>query len=133
MVPRTPGAPRRAGPGAAGVSGDVIGYGGQGPERPRRRGSRALVYVVVAALAAGAGAGAVVALNHGSQSGNTISSQQIPSPNRNAAGSANTANINLQSVANKVQPGVVDINSTLKYQDGAAAGTAWSCPPTAWC
>jgi len=79
--------------------------------------------VVVAALAAGAGAGAVVALNHGSQSGNTISSQQIPSPNRNAAGSANTANINLQSVANKVQPGVVDINSTLKYQDGAAAGT----------
>jgi S1-C subfamily serine protease len=79
--------------------------------------------VVVAVLAAGAGAGAVVALNHGSQSGNTISSQQIPSPNRNAAGSANTANIDLQSVANKVQPGVVDINSTLKYEDGAAAGT----------
>jgi S1-C subfamily serine protease len=80
--------------------------------------------VVVAALAAGAGAGAVVALNHNSQSpGNSVSSQQIPSPNRNAAGNANTTNLNEQSVANKVKPGMVDINSTLKYQDGAAAGT----------
>ena len=80
--------------------------------------------MVVAALAAGVGAGAVVALNHNSQSpGNTISSQQIPSPNRNGAGSANTTNVNEQSVATKVEPGMVDINSTLKYQDGAAAGT----------
>ena len=80
--------------------------------------------MVVAALAAGVGAGAVVALNHNSQSpGNSVSSQQIPSPNRNAAGNANTTNLNEQSVANKVKPGMVDINSTLKYQDGAAAGT----------
>jgi len=79
--------------------------------------------VVVAALAAGVGAGAVVALNHNSQSGSTVSSQQIPSPNRNAAGSANTTNIDEQSVADKVEPGMVYINSTLKYEDGAAAGT----------
>jgi S1-C subfamily serine protease len=80
--------------------------------------------VVVAALAAGAGAGAVVALNHNSQSpGSTVSSQQIPSPNHNAAGGANTTNLNEDSVASKVKPGMVDINSTLKYQDGAAAGT----------
>ena len=80
--------------------------------------------MVVAALAAGVGAGAVVALNHNSQSpGNTVSAQQIPSSNPNAAGSANTTNINVDSVANKVEPGMVDINSTLKYQDGAAAGT----------
>jgi S1-C subfamily serine protease len=113
------------GSGSGWGSGDVIGYGGSGPEPPRRRrGGRALVYVVVAALAAGAGAGAVVALNNNSQSpGNTISSQQIPSPNRNASGSANTTNINEQSVTSKVQPGMVDINSTLKYEDGAAAGT----------
>jgi S1-C subfamily serine protease len=114
-------------PGGAGGgwgSGDVIGYGSQ-PEPPRRgRGGRALVYVVVAALAAGVGAGAVVALNHNSQSPrSSVSSQQIPSPNRNAAGNANTTNLNEQSVANKVKPGMVDINSTLKYQDGAAAGT----------
>jgi S1-C subfamily serine protease len=114
------------GPGGSGSgwgSGDVIGYGGQGPERPRRRGSRALVYVVVAALAAGVGAGTVVALNHNSQSGSTVSSQQIPSPNGNGDGNANTTNINVQSVTNKVQPGIVDINSVLKYEDGAAAGT----------
>ena len=80
--------------------------------------------MVVAALAAGVGAGAVVVLNHNSQSpGNTVSSQQIPSPNGNGAGNANTTNIDVQSVADKVQPGVVDINSTLKYEDGAAAGT----------
>ena len=29
----------------------------------------------------------------------------------------------MESVASKVKPGMVDINSTLKYQDGAAAGT----------
>jgi S1-C subfamily serine protease len=79
--------------------------------------------VVVAALAAGAGAGAVVALNHNSQSpGSTVSAQQIPSANPNGPG-ANTTNIDEDSVAKKVKPGVVDINSTLKYQDGAAAGT----------
>jgi S1-C subfamily serine protease len=118
------GPPPGGGSGGGWGSGDIIGYGGQGPEPPRRRrGSRALVYVVVAALAAGVGAGAVVALNHNSQSGSTVSAQQIPSPNSNAAGGANTTNINETSVANKVRPGMVDINSTLKYEDGAAAGT----------
>ncbi|MDX6336272.1 MAG: hypothetical protein QOG05_3612 [Streptosporangiaceae bacterium] len=119
-----PWGPPPGGSGSGWGSGEIIGYGSE-PEPPhRRRGGRALVYVVVAALAAGAGAGAVVALNHNSQSpGSTISSQQIPSPNRNAAGNANTTNLNEQSVANKVEPGVVNVNSTLKYQDGAAAGT----------
>jgi S1-C subfamily serine protease len=124
------GPPPGGGSGGGWGSGDVIGYGGQGPEPPRRRrGSRALVYVVVAALAAGVGAGAVVALNHNSQSGSTVSAQQIPSPNSNAAGGANTTNINETSVANKVRPGMVDINSTLKYEDGAAAGTGMILSP----
>ncbi len=110
-------------PGGAGNWGlptDIIGYG---PEPPRRRGPRALVYVAVAAVAAAVGAGTVVALNQNSQNPGSVSSQQIPSPNRNAAGHANTTTINEQSVANKVEPGVVDINSQLKYQNGAAAGT----------
>ena len=110
-------------PGGAGNWGlptDVIGYG---PEPPRRRGPRALVYVAVAAVAAAVGAGTVVALNQNSQSPSSVSSQQIPSPNRNAAGHANTTTVNEQSVANKVEPGVVDINSQLKYENGAAAGT----------
>ena len=110
-------------PGGAGGWGstDIIGYGQQ-PEPPRRR-HRAVVYVVVAAVAAAAGAGAVVALTHNSSdSGSSVSSQQIPSPKGNSSG-ANTANVNEQAVANKVEPGIVDINSTLKYENGAAAGT----------
>src|ERR1039457_5258276 len=97
---------------------------GYGQEPPRRRGARTLVYVVVAALAAGIGAGTVLALNHGSTSAaNTgISSQQIPSPTGGSAGSSTTT-INENFVASKVEPGLVDINSTLKYQDGTAAGT----------
>ena len=118
-----PGGPWSQPPGGAGnwgLPGDIIGYG---PEPPRRRGPRALVYVAVAALAAAVGAGTVVALNQNSQSPNSVSSQQIPSPNRNAAGGANTTTLNEQSVENKVEPGVVDINSQLKYENGAAAGT----------
>ena len=110
-------------PGGAGNWGlptDIIGYG---PEQPRRRGPRALVYVAVAAVAAAVGAGTVVALNQNSQNPSSVSSQQIPSPNRNAAGNANNAALNEQSVANKVEPGVVDIDSQLKYENGAAAGT----------
>ena len=103
-----------------GLPTDIIGYG---PEPPRRRGPRVLVYVAVAALAAAVGAGTVVALNQNSQNPGSVSSQQIPSPNRNAAGNANTTTLNEQSVANKVEPGVVDINSQLKYENGAAAGT----------
>jgi len=97
------------------------GYGGQPP--PRRRGGRALVYVVVAALAAGVGAGTVIALHHNSSpsANSSINSQQIPSPNRNNGN--NTTALNVQSVANKVEPGIVDINSTLKYANGSAAGT----------
>jgi S1-C subfamily serine protease len=33
------------------------------------------------------------------------------------------ATLNTQAVANKVEPGIVDINSTLKYANGSAAGT----------
>ncbi|MFI5066885.1 MAG: S1C family serine protease, partial [Streptosporangiales bacterium] len=106
---------------------DIIGYGQQ-PEPPRRR-HRAVVYVVVAALAAAAGAGAVVALTHNSSdSGSSVSSQQIPSPKENSGG-ANTANVNEQAVATKVEPGMVDINSTLKYENGAAAGTGMVLSP----
>jgi S1-C subfamily serine protease len=108
------------GSGNWGLPTDIIGYGS---EPPRRRGPRALVYVAVAAVAAAVGAGTVVALNQNSQNPKSISSQQIPSPNRNGAGNANTTTINEQSVANKVDPGVVDINSQLKYENGAAAGT----------
>jgi S1-C subfamily serine protease len=105
--------------------GGPAGQPGYGQEPPRRRGTRTLVTVVVAALAAGIGAGTVLAVNHNSSStGNSsISSQQIPSPNGNASSGNSTATINEQAVATKVEPGMVDINSTLKFENGTAAGT----------
>jgi S1-C subfamily serine protease len=83
------------------------------------------VYVAVAVVAAGVGAGAVIGLsNNGTTPKSTgISAQQIPSPNGTSAGGTRTTSLNVQSVANKVEPGIVDINSTLKFQNGAAAGT----------
>ena len=80
--------------------------------------------MVVAALAAAVGAGAVVALNNGStKPGRNVSALQNPAPSNGSAGSANATNIDVQSVASKVEPSIVDINSTLKYEDGSAAGT----------
>jgi S1-C subfamily serine protease len=105
--------------------GDPTGLPGYGQEPPRRRGGRALVYVVVAALAAGVGAGTVLAVHHNSaaSANSSISSQQIPSPQRNASNGNSTTTLNVQAVADKVEPGIVDITSTLKYQNGTAAGT----------
>ncbi len=109
------------------------GYGapggyGQPPPPPRRRGSRALIYVVVAALAAGIGAGSVLALNNSSSnpSSTGISPTQVPSPptsNPSSGAGPNTSNINRQAIANAVEPGVVDVISTLSYQTATAEGT----------
>ena len=113
------------------------GYGAAGwalpdaqPGRPGRsrgsgRGGRFLVYLTVAALAAGIGAGVTVALNHHSSAPSAgISSNEVPGPHDNAAGSgSSSAPLNRVAVANKVKPGLVDITSTLKYYSETAEGT----------
>ncbi len=100
------------------------------PGRPGRgggsgRGGRFLVYLTVAALAAGIGAGVTVALNHHSAAPSAgISSNEVPGPHDNAAGSgSSSAPLNRAAVANKVKPGLVDITSTLKYNSETAEGT----------
>jgi S1-C subfamily serine protease len=109
-------------PGGYGTPG---GYG-QPPQQPRR-GGRALIYVVVAALAAGVGAGSVLAFNRSSSPTATgISPAQVPSPapsSSPSSGGANTSNINAQAIANAVEPGVVDVISTLGFQTATAEGT----------
>jgi S1-C subfamily serine protease len=107
------------------------GYGGWGtppggygePPRRKRRG-RFLALVGVAVLAAGAGAGTAVALsNNGNGSSTGVSSNDVPNPhNNNNSGSSGTG-LNTQAVTNKVQPGVVDITSTLSYSSETAQGT----------
>ena len=101
------------------------GYGEQGgyvpppPRGPRRIG----VYVAVAALAASIGAGVTVALdNHGGGSSSGASSSDMPQPHNNATGSG-SASLNETLVEKKVEPGLVDIVSTLRYRGETAEGT----------
>ena len=117
------------GPGGYGPD-DIIG-GGYGRDRPPRRGSRILTYVVVAALAAGVGAGTVLALNHNAGDSSPSSAQPGlglgPQPGAGSGGgpgggtSANSAAT--QAVTRKVGPGIVDVISKPGYQSGTLEGT----------
>src|SRR6185437_13768974 len=125
------------------------GYGAP-PPPPRSGFGRTLAYVAVAVLAAAAGAGAAVALNHSSGSPSAVSpfngngSQANPfggngnanplppfgggngrSGGSNNSGGMNTGtgSLNASALAQKVDPGIVDITSELKYSDQTAEGT----------
>lgn len=117
------------------------GYGTP-PPPPRSGFGRTLAYVAVAALAAAAGAGAAVALNHSTAAANSASplfngngAQANPnsgngypySPfgNGTNGGSNNsgTGSLDASALAAKVDPGIVDITSDLKYSGDTAEGT----------
>jgi S1-C subfamily serine protease len=117
------------------------GYGAP-PPPPRSGFGKALAYVAVALLAAAAGAGAAVALNYTSSSSpvaspfNGSGSQGDPYGNANpfpygsnnggsGSGGANagTGSLNASALAAKVDPGIVDVESNLKYSDATAQGT----------
>ena len=106
------------------------GYGAPGwarsdlpPGRPGR-GGRFLVYIAIAGLAAGIGAGVTVALNQHGTAPSAAISNNVPGPHNNAAGSGfSSAPLNRVAVAKKVDPGLVDITSTLKYNSETAEGT----------
>jgi S1-C subfamily serine protease len=97
-------------------------YGPPPPPRPSR-GGRLLVYFLVAAVAAALGAGVTVAFNHSVASPAAgVSAHDIPAQHDNAQGSGNLA-LNAGRVERKVEPGLVDITATLKYQSETAEGT----------
>jgi S1-C subfamily serine protease len=120
------------------------GYGTP-PPPPRSGFGRTLAYVAVAVLAAAAGAGAAVALNHsgtpsssansplngnGSQSNpfgnaNPLPSSGTGSGNSGGSGGTNTGggSLNASALAAKVDPGIVDVSSNLKYSQATAQGT----------
>ncbi len=119
-----------------GDSGDPAGHqagGGYGPPGWARsdlppgrpgRGGRFLVYIAIAGLAAGIGAGVTVALNQHGTAPSAAISNNVPGPHNNAAGSgSSSAPLNRVAVAKKVDPGLVDIISTLKYNSETAEGT----------
>jgi S1-C subfamily serine protease len=81
------------------------------PEPPRRqRGRHALGLTATAVIALAAGAGAGVALSHGG------------SPSGNATATSKTA-LSTAQIASRVDPGLVDVTSTLGYQSATAKGT----------
>jgi len=100
--------------------------GGYGEPPPRKRRGLA-VLVVVAVLAAAAGAGTAVALNGSGNGGSTgVSSNDVPAPQSNGNSNGKTgsgSSLNTAAVAAAVEPGVVDITSTLNYQSETAEGT----------
>jgi S1-C subfamily serine protease len=109
-------------------SGTAGGWGAPGspPRPPRRRGRHAGVYVAVALLAASVGAGLTVALDNNPtpEAAPGISSNDVPAPHSNAAGSgASAAAVNWTALQRKVRPALVDITSTLKYNSETAEGT----------
>jgi S1-C subfamily serine protease len=83
------------------------------------------MYLAVAVVAASIGAGATVVLNGNSAATPAGSSaQDLPAQHDNAAGSGSAgASLNQAKVEKKVEPGLVDITSTLKYNSETAEGT----------
>jgi S1-C subfamily serine protease len=95
---------------------------GQPPPRSGHVG-RFLIYVVVAAVAAGIGAGVTVAFNRNAQGSSAgVSSQDIPAQHNLAPG-IHGASLNEASIESRIDPALVDITATLKYQSETAEGT----------
>ncbi len=114
-------------------------YGGAGwgspvppppPRRPGRNG-RMLLYITVAVLAAGTGAGLTAAFGtQAASSSPAISASDVPVPHDNAAGSGSSSPpLNQAAVEAKVEPGLVDIVATLKYDGESAEGTGMILSP----
>jgi S1-C subfamily serine protease len=84
---------------------------GQYPEPPRRhRGRTLLGLTATAVVAAGVGAGTALGLSHGSAAGS-------------AATSTSKNELSTAQIASRVDPGLVDVTSTLGYQQATAKGT----------
>jgi S1-C subfamily serine protease len=102
---------------------------GAPPPRPRRRGG-VLSHLLVAVLAAALAAGVTVVVDRAAPGGPAASGSPLPgggavpapaSP-ASPAGGAAVGGI-VQQVVNKVEPGLVVINTSLQYRSAAAAGT----------
>jgi S1-C subfamily serine protease len=109
------------------------------PPRPPRRRVGLLSYVAVALAAGALGAGSVVALYHPSAPAAAAapapsSSAPAPLPSSSAPASVPSSggsglSSSEQAIVNKVQPGLVLINTTLQYNSEQAAGTGMVINP----
>jgi S1-C subfamily serine protease len=99
------------------------------PARRARAGvvaASVIAFVVLIAAAAGGLAVGLGLVSHGKTTGTTSANQpggvSIPAPS-DAATPAPTGAVNADAVAQAVDPGVVDVNTVLGYQNARAAGT----------
>jgi S1-C subfamily serine protease len=140
MIESGPGGPGYGDPGYSGGSGGP-GYGWYPPPPPPpRRGGGILSHLGVAVLAAAVAVGATLALDHPATSTPVAASSSpassVPSPSSSApatvpsaapsspaAGAGTGSATGIQAVINKVEPGMVLINSTIQYQSETGAGT----------
>ncbi|HEX3827383.1 MAG TPA: trypsin-like peptidase domain-containing protein [Sporichthyaceae bacterium] len=113
-------------------NGDGTNEGGSGPPRRPRRATRVLRFLAVAVAVAGAGAGIGVTLAV-EQPAATTTTTSLPGAGHSPATSPSvgrtTGKVDAQDVVNKVEPGLVVVNTTLKYSDQAAAGTGMVINP----
>jgi S1-C subfamily serine protease len=131
-------------------------YGTPPPPPPSGSGfGRLLAYAAVAVVAAAVGAGAAVALSHGAQTplspvsggaGNGSNAQGNPfdgngngfgfappssgSNGSSGGGNAGTGPLDVNKLAAKVDPAIVDITAQLKYSNATAEGTGMVISPT---
>jgi S1-C subfamily serine protease len=90
--------------------GQYLPYG-QYPEPPRRhRGRTLLGLTATAVVAAGVGAGTAIGLSHGSTPGSS-------------ATSTSKNELTTAQIASRVNPAIVDVTSTLGYEQATAKGT----------
>lgn len=83
-----------------------------------------LAVAVAVVVAAGAGVGVTLAVDQPAASTTTTSLPgAIPSPAASPSSGGTTRTVDVQEVVNKVEPGLVVIDTTLKYSSEAAAGT----------
>jgi S1-C subfamily serine protease len=109
------------------------GYGYPPPPPPGRRGGGLLSHLIVAALAAGVAIGATLGLYHPASGGSPASgtalpgASAVPSPGPSGpvgdGSTGSSGNTGVQRVVNKVEPGLVIVNTTLQYNNEAGAGT----------
>lgn len=116
-----------------GPGGPGYGWYPPPPPPPRRGGRGILSHLGVALLAAAVGVGATLALYQPASTTTAASSPALPgasavpspssSPSGGSSSSGSSSGTGIQSVVNKVEPGIVIINSTIKYQSELGAGT----------
>ncbi|WP_157535750.1 S1C family serine protease [Kitasatospora mediocidica] len=129
--PPPPPGPSAAGPSGAGLppmppyppSAAPSGFGWPPPPPPRRHGRRGYLVLLAAVLVAGAaGIGVDRALWHSPATTSASPAGAAP-PYAPAAGGSGSSSGVAGDVAARVDPSLVDINVTLGYQGGQAAGT----------